>query len=296
MPIPFPNFPDPQGTRPTRISPPGRTLHLPENNEQAPEKKPVGYSCVMSWTEFTGGAEGEPIVWEFNPDPVRIGWPVNAMISLMPTRGGQVAYSTGRTIGPLTITGYVRSRWDLLAMADFIYAHMEAAQLRGRPLRFVYPERDFDFGLYIQTFNEIGLDGEMGEITGYTITAQITQDFTALNQAKVSQLMPGIPENVEWIDVASLAKIAEKRFGFPNPAEAGPKQPEGEEKPPEEETPEGAPGAPDKPPQIKAPTDPLTGSGPIGNPFKGFIARPGDPVSPTITTPPSTQPPQFGGP
>lgn len=145
-------------------------------------------------------------------------------------------------------------------MADFIYHHMEAALLRGRPLRFIYPERNFDFGLYISNFNEIGLDGEVGEIVGYTITAQITQDFTALTQAKVSQLLPGIPENVEWIDVESAAKIAEKRFklivpqgggtggtpaeppaeeGEPTDPEAAP--PEGEETPPEEETPKGAP-------------------------------------------------------
>ncbi len=235
------------------VSAKGRSLHLPKNTNQAPELKVAGYSCVMSWQEVSGGVAGEPKIWEFDPDPVKIGWSANANITVLPTRGGQIAYSGGRTLGPLTIMGYVRSSWDLLAMADFMYAHMEAAQLRGRPLRFQYPERNFDFGLYVSNFNEIGLDGEVGEIKGYTITAQITQDFTALTQAKVSSLLPGIPENVEWIDVESQAKIAEERFGLAYKGAGGsaPPAPTGEDVPPEEETPEGMPPAGEPPNQSR---------------------------------------------
>lgn len=249
----------------------GRSLHLPQNTNLPPTLEPEGYSCIMFWDEALpegsaappanpqgsggqGGGGGAVRGWKFSPDPVKIGWSANAQITLLPTRGGQTAYSTGRSIGPLTIAGYVRSSTELFDMADFIYAHMEAAQLRGRPLRFQYPERDIDFSMYIQTFNEIGLDGDMGEIKAWTITAQITQDHNEVAPVQVSKLLPGIPENIEWIDVESLAKIAQTRFGIPVPGQKKEAPPgEGEDKPAEDTPPEGekAPDKPAKPPEKK---------------------------------------------
>ncbi len=186
------------------INPGGRTLHLPENTNQGPELNYAGYSCVMA---------SDTLRYDFDPDPVSILWMMNANINLLPTRGGQVAYSGGRTVGPIQIMGYLRSRWDLLDLGDFVKEHMREAALDGKSLRFVYPERNLDWSVYIQNIDNIGLEGEVGEIVGYTLTCVITEDHTALKKAEVSQLVPGLPENVEWIDVESAAKIAEQRFG-----------------------------------------------------------------------------------
>ncbi len=223
------------------VAPGGRRLHVPPFNNQPPEFEPVGYSCTLSYT--TRG--GEDRTWKFSPDPVSVTWNATAQINLMMTRGGQTAYSSGRTIGPLTITGYVRSRWDYLALAEYIYEHMRQAQLNGIPARFIYPERNFDFSLYVQSFNEIGLDGNVGEISAFNIVSVITQDHTNLKPAEVSKILPGLPENIEWIDVESAAKIAEKRFGSQFGGGGGqPPPPEGEETPPEEVPPEETQPAP----------------------------------------------------
>ncbi len=306
----------------------GRTLHLPQNTNRPPTLVPEGYSCVMFWDEALpqgsaappanpqgsggqGGGGGAIRGWKFSPDPVSIGWSANAQITLLPTRGGQVAYSTGRSIGPLTIAGYVRSSTELLDMADFIYAHMEAAQLRGRPLRFQYPERDFDFSMYIQNFNEIGLNGDVGEIKAWTITAQITQDHNSVAPIQVSKLLPGIPENIEWIDVESLAKIAQERFGIPVPGQKAPAPAgTGEDKPAEDTPPEGE-KAPDKPAKQTGATTPDGGFNgkPVkpGTPFKppkpgspttpegGFNGRPSNPNAPIAPTRPGSPTSPIGG-
>jgi hypothetical protein len=88
---------------------------------------------------------------------------------------------------------------------------MRDAQLKGLPARFTYPERGIDFSLYIQNMNEIGLDGEQGEITVYTITSVITEDHTALSKSDQSGLI-NLPENIGWIDVENAARLAAERF------------------------------------------------------------------------------------
>lgn len=224
--------PIPQGIRSA-----GRSLHLPQNTNQAPEQDVAGYSCSMVYDH----SDGTRRLWNFSPDPVGISWGLNATINLMPTRGGQVAYSTARIIGPLTIVGYLRSSWDMLSLAKFTGEHMKEFQINGKTLRFVYPERDLDFSMGIQSFNDISFNGEQGEIKAYTLICVITQDHTALNQAEPSKLLPGLPENIEWISVENSAKIAEERFGLTFGSGGGTPSPEGEETTPEETTPEGAP-------------------------------------------------------
>lgn len=188
----------------TRVTTLGRTLHLPSKTNQPPQLPVAGYTCSMS---FPGSR------YDFDPDPTQVAWTLNANINLLPTRGGQMAYSAGRTIGPLLISGYLRSKWDLFDLSDFVKEHMKDAQLNGNPARFVYPDRDFDFSIFIQNMDEIGLNGEEGEITQYTLTCVVTHDHTSLKKIKPSQLIPGIPKNIEWIDVENAAKIAEQRFG-----------------------------------------------------------------------------------
>ncbi len=203
MPAPSPTFPSPvQGSLDSEGIRYGRTLHLPENTNQPPAEI-SGYSCTLTW-------EGNEFA--FSPDPVRVQWGLTGQVNLMITRGGQVAYSSGRTIGPLVIMGYLRSRTDLLELGSLVGQHMRDAQLLGLPARFTYPERQIDFGVYVQNMNEIGLDGEQGEIVGYTITCIVTEDHTALSQAEQSYLS-AIPENITWVDVEQAAAIAESRFG-----------------------------------------------------------------------------------
>lgn len=186
----------------------GRTLHLPENTNQAPGTDIRGYTCQMSSKKHGG-----KLMYDFDPDPISVLWGMNANINLLLTRGGQVAYASGRQIGPVTIVGYVRSRWDLLDLGEFIYRHMEEAMIDGHPLRFTYPERELDFSMMVQAMTPIGLDSAEGELAGYTLTCVITEDHTAVKTTKMSGLMPALPENIEWIDVENAAKIAEKRFG-----------------------------------------------------------------------------------
>ena len=224
MPIPYRVSPQaPQTPDSGALVPQGRTLHLRENTNQPPAEDVAGYTCTLSWQGNT---------YEFSPDPVRILWGMNAQVNLMVTRGGQVAYSSGRTIGPLTIAGFLRSRWDLLELGALVSQHMRDAQLLGIPARFTYPEREIDYSVYIQNFNEIGLDGEQAEIVAYSFVCVITEDHTALATAEQSSVMAGLPENIEWIDVESAAKIAEERFGRTSGSSTG--SASGEETPAEE--------------------------------------------------------------
>jgi hypothetical protein len=233
-----------QSPSPTPI-PAGRTLHLDQYRQKGPELPVAGYSCSLSSVDHGG-----KLVYDFDPDPSRVVWGMNAQINLLPTRGGQVAYSSGRTIGPLQIVGYLRNRWDLLDLGEFVYKHMKEAQIDGKPLRFRYPERDFDFSVYIQSLDEVGLDSEQGELVAYTLICVVTQDHTELKEAEVSKILPGLPENIEWIDVENAAKIAEQRFGDLSIGGASGEDQEGqdgeEEKPPEEEIPPGTTGPGDR--------------------------------------------------
>lgn len=191
-----------------RIDTSGRSLHLKRNNSKGPGYNVRGYTCSMSSV-----SHGGRLTYQFDPDPIQLLWGASAQINLLLTRGGQMAYSSGRNLGPLRIVGYLRSRWDQQDLADFVYRHMREFHIKGKPLRFRYPERNIDMSLGIQDFQDIGFDSEQGELVGYSLICQITQDHTALKQADPSQLVPGLPENIEWIDVENAAKIAEKRFG-----------------------------------------------------------------------------------
>lgn len=182
-----------------------------ERNQNRPPVESVreSYSCYMSSVPH-GGA----LRYDFDPDPIRMIWGLSAQINTMPTRGGQVSYAVNRLIGPLVITGFLRTRWDLLELGDFVAQHMKEGMLEGHPLNIVYPERDIDYSVYIQDFSEIGLDSEQGEIVAYTLTCAVTQDHSALPDplTDLSYLGKELPANVGWIDVANAAEIAERRF------------------------------------------------------------------------------------
>ncbi len=154
-----------------------------------------------------------------------------------------MSYATTRTIGPLIIAGILRSRWDLIELGAFVSDHMREAMLEGKALRFIYPERDLDFSIYIQAISEIGIDMSQGEIVPYMLTCSVTQDHTQLTPTDISAL-GALPENVEWIDVATAAQIAEQRFpqlfgdssfGLPEGSEPGDTAEPGSDTPPEEE-------------------------------------------------------------
>lgn len=185
-----------------------RTLHL-KNNNNKPKINPEAYTCRMSSV-----GQGGNLTYEFDPDPTKVLWNMTANVQQTETRGGQVAYSTGRTIGPLQIVGYCRSRWDLKELGDFIGLHMNEAVQRGHPLRFIYPEREVDFLIYITDIANIGYDAEASEISAYAINATVTQDHSRLTNPQRSYLIDNpMLENVEWIDVKRAAEIAEERFG-----------------------------------------------------------------------------------
>lgn len=198
------------GTPPA--SPGRRDLHLPQNTNVAPRHENAGYTCSMDST-----TQGGALRYDFDPDPMKVVWGINAQVQTVPSRGGQVSYGTTRTIGPLIIAGLLRSRTDLLELASFVSEHMKEAIQLGAPLRFIYPERDFDFSLYVQTMSDIGLDSEQAEITPYMLTCAVTQDHTELTTVQLSEL--GIPANVGFIDIATAAAAAKQRI----PAEYMPK-------------------------------------------------------------------------
>lgn len=185
-----------------------RSLHLRENTNKR-TVSPEIYTCYMTSQEHGGSLR-----YDFDPDPTKVLWTMSGGVQTKMTRGGQVAYSTGRQVGPLQIIGYCRSRWDLKELGDFIGLHMNEAVYLGAPLRFVYPERDVDYLIYIESVSPIGYDAEAGEISAYEITAQVTQDHSSLSQIEQSFLVDNpLLENVEWIDVQRALEIAEARFG-----------------------------------------------------------------------------------
>lgn len=190
-----------------------RDVHYPQNTNLPPPGGSPAYSCVLSSRGFENseGYRGR-LIYRFDPDPEQLLWTASADLQQVPTRGGQVVYAKYRIIGPLVIRGILRSRWDLLELYDFVRAHMEEAMYHGLPLRLVYPERDIDFSVYIQDINEVGIDMEYAEIVPYQITCYITGDHTTLQTVPISEL--GLPENVEWLDVYTAARIAERRFGI----------------------------------------------------------------------------------
>lgn len=182
-----------------------RDLHLPQNTNQPPGYEVSGYTC-----SFDSSTWGGSLRYDFDPDPMKVAWAINAQIQTVPSRGGQVSYGTTRTIGPLLIAGLLRSRWDLLELASFVSEHMKEAIQLGAPLRFVYPERDFDFSLYVQGMSDIGLDSTQAEITPYMLTCSVTQDHTELTTVQLSEL--GIPANIGFLDIAAAAEAAKSRF------------------------------------------------------------------------------------
>lgn len=260
-----PFFPKPRGTHigaptlPGTIPPPpgsynnfGRTLHDPYNNntQRIPQ---AAYTCFMTSEPYGGSLR-----YDFSPDPSKIGWRLSANIQTVPSRGGQVSYATNRQIGPLEISGHLRSRWDLLELATFVESHMKEAMYKGSALRLVYPERDIDFAIYIRDISEIGIDMAQAEIVPYTLTAEITGDHTDINIVELSELanLP-LPADIGWLDVATAARIAKERFGdiaqVPDAGDEGGKGGQNEEeKPPEEKSvldPQDKRGAPTLPTQ-----------------------------------------------
>lgn len=186
-----------------------RSLHLKKNNNPRPEGANGLYSCYM-----TSMGHGGNLRYDFDPDPTQITWGLTANIQTKNTLAGQISYSTGRTIGPLQIVGYQRSRWDLKELGDFVSEHMNEGVRTGAPLRFVYPERNIDYLIYIQSLNDVGYDGESGEICAYAMTAAVTQDHSHLSNVKRSILIDNPQlESVEWIDAKRAYEIAEERFG-----------------------------------------------------------------------------------
>lgn len=186
-----------------------RSLHLKRNNNPRPANAQNVHTCYMSSVQ-----QGGNLRYNFDPDPTQILWSMTAQTQTKQTRGGQVAYSTGRTIGPLQIVGYCRSRWDLKELGDFVGLHMSEAVKRGAPLRFVYPQRDVDYLIYIDSLSDIGYDGESGEICAYALTCTITQDHSSLSTVKRSILIDNpLLSGIEWIDAKRAYEIAEQRFG-----------------------------------------------------------------------------------
>lgn len=238
-----PFFSKPRGThigapsQPGAIPPPpgsyntfGRTLHDPYNNntQRIPQQ---AYTCFM-----TSVGNGGNLRYDFSPDPSKIGWRLSANIQTVPSRGGQVSYATNRQIGPLEISGHLRSRWDLLELATFVEAHMKEAMYKGAALRLVYPERDIDFAIYIRDISEVGIDMSQAEIVPYTLNAEITGDHTDINIVELSELanIP-LPADIGWLDIETGARLAKERFGeIVNVPGSGTDEEEGGDTPPEE--------------------------------------------------------------
>jgi hypothetical protein len=198
---------------------------MPENTNQPPAGESP-YVCFMT-SEDTGGA----LRYDFDPDPEEVLWDLSAQVETRTTRGGQISYMTGRTIGPLTVVGALRSRKDLLELGEFVQEHFSEVIKTGAPLRFVYPHRDIDFSIYISGLPQVGLRTHTeGEMAMYAFSAAIVQDHSALTTVKLSDLVMPLPEDVGWIDVEEAARIAEEKNPGIVPGEG-----EEEDKPKEDE-------------------------------------------------------------
>lgn len=186
---------------------PARDLHLPENWQKAPggANPDVKYSCLL-----TSVPSGGKLTWEFSPDPTVALWPLSMSTTPLPTRGGQVVYPGYRGIGPLLISGALRSRYDKFQLASFVTDHHHEAIHDGKPLHFIYPERDWDFAVYISALPDVGLNGQEGEMTSYILQADITRDHTTLDEVPLSDF--GIPEGIQWVPIEEAARIAAARF------------------------------------------------------------------------------------
>lgn len=187
---------------------PPRSLHKREMTNSV--TRGVKYTCSMSSRQRGGN-----LSYRFSPDPSGINIAPYANIKTIPTRGGQVSYATTRQIGPMEITGQLRSRWDLLELADFVQRSMSEAMYQGAPLRFVYPERDLDYDIYIITLTPgLSLDSSQAEIVEYAMSCAIVGQNSDVNSVPLSQLADiDLPADVGWIDTKNASEIAWRRAG-----------------------------------------------------------------------------------
>lgn len=186
-----------------------RSLHKRERGVTNSPTPGTKYTCRMSSQERNGR-----LAYRFSPDPSSVLWNLSSAVQTVPTRGGQVSYATNRTIGPLMITGQLRSRWDFLELGDFVQRHQSESIYKGAALRFVYPERDIDFDVMIMDCQAVGIDSTQAELVTYMLTCAIVGENSDVNIVELSKLADiDLPADVGWIDTKAASEIAWRRVG-----------------------------------------------------------------------------------
>lgn len=124
----------------------------------------------------------------FHAGPSDIRWQYQMKTSTLPTLGGKVVQILGVSLGDMTLTGRFgvnRAKGDTEAWQDQVrfrdqvkeWSEQADAQRSPRPLRFVYPPRNWDFKCFVKTFSDVTHD--IHEIAPeYTIVLHLLEDST----------------------------------------------------------------------------------------------------------------------
>lgn len=146
----------------------------------------------------------------FRIDPSAISWSYKIKVAETKTVGGRVVQVYGADLGDLVVEGAIgvggweeqhRFLTDMENMANT--AVYDPVKLRmGDPVRFIYPPKGWNFGVYVKSFTDV--EGAGVVITKenfnpkWSLTLQIVDDNAALKTVAMDDFISRLSEGMGW--------------------------------------------------------------------------------------------------
>lgn len=143
--------------------------------------------------------------FRINPDQVR--WSYQPKVAVINTRGGKVIQVYGVELGDMTVSGqFGVVGWQ--GQAEFLermrqISDRQAEEDRMNPLRFLFPEKGWDFQVYLKGFTSadgpqsVELSPEIINPT-WTLTLFLVEDNLNLKKVATDAFIERLAEGIGW--------------------------------------------------------------------------------------------------
>lgn len=158
------------------------------------------------------GAPGNTLEVRTGANSIKWGYELNT--NKIPTYAGEVVQILSANVSAVSISGNSRSNEQMMSIYKWFRMYMEIAGSRThnqQPVKFQYPERGWELGLYITQLPQVKLarDQVAGE---WSIVAEINQDdIPAIEEAVMSQYNYSMPQTLAQM---SKNAIVPRGIGF----------------------------------------------------------------------------------